>query len=105
MGCRWCKFWVGALVTIILASIVALIMSSFGGAAGLFTAWTGAISKLAGVLGIVGKEAIRTLGYEVFSLIIGAGAYIVYLLADIIDWLLCLICSMWGDCEDCKKPF
>lgn len=117
-GCTICKVIVGLVLLIILGALIyallsggalPAILSQFGisvkaGADG-FGAWTAFINWLAGKFGIEGAAATKLLGYEVFSGIIAAGAGAMYLLADIVSWLLCLVCKLIGQCDDCKRPF
>ena len=95
-----------AIQAILTGGALGSIFSALGasGAAGKsgFTAWTAFITWLAPE---GAAAAVKTaLGYKVFAAILVAGAAVVYALADIVSWLVCLICQAIGACKECEKP-
>ena len=103
MSCRWCKIAIGALIIAALTAAVAAMVSSGGGAMPIWVAfvkWIVATLKLS----IEGNAALRVFGYKLFTFIMALGATLVYVLADVIDWFLCFLCSLFGSCSNCKTP-
>jgi hypothetical protein len=95
MSCRWCKIITGAVILAALTAAVAALVSSGGGALPI---WIKFVTWLGGVLGIEGTAALRVFGYKLFATLMALGAALVYILADVIDWLLCKICQFLGSC-------
>jgi len=95
-----------AIKAILTGGALGSIFSALGAKAAAgksgFAAWTTFITWLAPE---GAAAAVKTaLGYKVFAAILTAGAAAVYLIADIVAWLVCLICQAIGACEECEKP-
>jgi hypothetical protein len=101
MGCRWCKITTGLIIVAALTAVVAVIVSSGGGA---LPAWIKFITWLGAKLGIEGTAALKPFGYKIFTILMAIGASLVYILADVIDWVLCKICELLGQCTKCPAP-
>ncbi|MCI0749413.1 MAG: hypothetical protein L0Y32_02545 [Nevskiales bacterium] len=102
MKCTLCKLAVGAAITVALAAILYSIISSGGGA---WPVWIKFITALGAKWGIEGA-ALKTLGYKVFSALVALGAALVYLISDLIAWLICKVCMAIGACKQCPpSPF
>ena len=113
--CWVCKGTIYAALAVLLYFAIQAIMTGgalgtiFSGlgaesAAGLsgFRAWTAFITWLSPE---GATAAVRTaLGYKVFAAILAAGAAAIFLLADIVAWLVCLICKAMGACDECETP-
>jgi len=98
MGCRLCKILVGL---VILAALIAAVSALLSLGAGAYPLWTSFVRLVAAKFGLTAGAA---LGYKLFSLLLGLGGALIYVLADYIDWILCLICRFLGKCEDCPEP-
>lgn len=102
MACKLCRIAVGLVFIAALTAIIYTIVSSGGGA---WPVWTKLVASIGAHFGIKGA-ALSSLGYKLFSALLALGAAIIYLLADIIDWLLCIICQAMGACDECPpRPF
>jgi hypothetical protein len=103
MSCRWCKIVTGAVIIAALTAAVAALVSSGGGALPI---WIKFVTWLGGAVGIEGGAALKTFGYGLFSTLMALGATLVYVLADVIDWILCKICQLLGSCAAgaCPPP-
>jgi hypothetical protein len=67
-----------------------------------FALWTAFITWCAPAGASVAIKS--ALGYKVFAAILALGAAAVFALADIIAWLVCLLCQAMGACDECEKP-
>ncbi len=101
MGCRWCKIAVGFIIFVALTAAVAAIVSSGGGAVPVFIKFA---TWLGGALGIEGAAALLTFGYWLYTVLTALGVGLVYVMADVIDWILCNVCELLGSCSGCQAP-